>query len=268
MLVCRVVTDIAVTGAAGRIGSEVRETFADRSVTAVDVSPVEGEYLHDDHTFVEADVTDDVETLADAFPEDGAVVHLAARSGADESWERVRRPNVDGTERVYEAARRAGTSRVVFASSNHVTGMHNAADPGVPESLRADARALTVDSPVAPSGYYGVSKVAGEALGRLAADRHGVEVVNLRIGWFLTPERLAELQHEPEPTARYARAMYLSPRDCRHAFRRAVDADPPENPLTVHVTSANRERTMALTHTMRALGYEPRDDSAAVIDDA
>lgn len=257
-------THIAVTGAAGRVGSTVLEAFADRPVTAVDVSPVDNG--HDGHGFVEADVTDDVETLVDAFPDGGTVVHLAARSGADEPWERVRGPNVDGTHHVYEAARRAGTARVVFASSNHVTGMHNAADPEVPESLRADARALAVDSPVAPTGFYGVSKVAGEAFGRLAADRHGVEVVNLRIGWHLTPGELVALQDEPEATARYARAMYLSPRDCRHAFRRAVDADLPENPLTVHVTSANRDRTLGLTHTMRALGYEPRDDSAAVLD--
>lgn len=257
-------TGLAVTGAAGRVGTEVREAFADRTVTAIDVSPVED--LHDDHEFVEADVTGDVDALADAFPRRGTVVHLAARPGADEPWERVRGPNVDGTHRVYEAARRAGVERVVFASSNHVTGMHNTADPAIPESLRADARAVTPDTPVAPSGYYAVSKVAGEALGRLAADRDGIEVVNLRIGWYLTPERLLELQDEPEPTARYARAMYLSPRDCRHAFRCAVDADLPENPLTVNVTSANRERTMALAHTMRALGYDPRDDAAATLE--
>jgi L-arabinose 1-dehydrogenase [NAD(P)+] len=58
----------------------------------------------------------------------------------------------------------------------------------------------------------------------------------------------------------------MSLRDCIHGFRWAVAADLPENPLTVNLVSANRERYLSLTETMRSLDYAPRDDSSAVLD--
>ena len=61
--------------------------------------------------------------------------------------------------------------------------------------------------------------------------------------------------------------MWLSPRDCRDVVEKAVTADLPENPLTVNAVSRNRERYLSITETMRGLGYEPRDDSAEVVDD-
>jgi L-arabinose 1-dehydrogenase [NAD(P)+] len=116
-----------------------------------------------------------------------------------------------------------------------------------------------------PDSYYGVSKVTGEALADYYAETHGLEFVNLRIGWYLSAERLRELQAEPDSVARYARAMFLSPRDCRDILRRAAEADLPENPLTVNVTSRNANRYLSLTEAIRSLGYEPRDDAAKVL---
>jgi L-arabinose 1-dehydrogenase [NAD(P)+] len=110
-----------------------------------------------------------------------------------------------------------------------------------------------------------VSKAFGETLGTYYADRHDIEVVNLRIGW-LDSETLRRTIVEDKDNARYARAMYLSERDCRDALVKSVEADIPRNPLTVNILSRNQERYLTLTEAMRGLGYEPRDDSSEVFD--
>jgi L-arabinose 1-dehydrogenase [NAD(P)+] len=60
--------------------------------------------------------------------------------------------------------------------------------------------------------------------------------------------------------------MWLSPRDCRDAFEAAALSELPENPLTVHVISASDERCLSLTHTLRSIGYTPRDNASEVLD--
>ena len=251
---------VAVTGAAGDVGREALAGLQD----AHDVTPI----THREREGIEGVILDveDREALDDAFAGHDVVVHLAANPDPDASWESVYAVNVGGTYNVYEAARAAGVERVVFASTNHVHQMYNVADTSRPETTAADARALHPDEPPRPDSYYGVSKVSGEALGSYYADRHGLEVVNLRIGWLLSAEDVREKQAEPEETARYVRAMWLSPRDCRHGVRRAVEADLPGSPLALNLVSANDDRYLSISETMRAIGYAPRDNSGTVVE--
>src|SRR5690606_22347832 len=119
-----------------------------------------------------------------------AVVHLAGVP--DEApLADLLEANVLGAHHVLEAARRTGTPRVVLASSNRLTGCYPA------------ARTVSAEAPPRPDGLYGVSKVAVEALGRLYADKFGLQVVCLRIGSL-----------EPEPSEPRHLATWLSPDDC------------------------------------------------------
>jgi len=250
---------IAVTGAGGRVGEHVLPALAeDHDITPVDRDEVSG------WETVLADVTDEA-ALHDAFEGFDVVVHLAAQSASEASWWEVSEPNVDGTWNVYQAAAGNEVERVVFASSNHVTHMYNVTDPEEPRSQQppGEARAVSVNDDPRPSGPYGITKIAGEAIGTYHADRFGVDVVNLRIGWVLSPKDLSD--HQSTDLAAYARAMWLSPRDCRDGFRKAVAEPIPENPLTVNLLSENRERNMSMTKMMRALDYNPRDDSSDVV---
>lgn len=254
---------IAIIGAAGRIGGQSLQALRDHDLVAIDTEPVDSDDV-EDH---QLDITTDDDALSDALAGVDTVVHLAAHADPYETWENVLELNIDGTYRVFEAARDAGASRVVFASSNHVTHMHNIDDVDGPETMIADAEAVTTDDPDGPDSPYGISKVTGEAIGKYFADRFGMEVVNLRIGWYLREEELREYQDEPENVARYARAMFLSGRDCRDVVQGAVESSLPENPLTVNVVSDNRDRYLSITKTMRTLGYRPRDDSAEALTD-
>ncbi|WP_458206718.1 NAD-dependent epimerase/dehydratase family protein [Haladaptatus sp. NG-SE-30] len=253
-------TRIAVTGAAGNVG---RESLA--ALEEYDVTPITHRE-HDDIDGEVCDVTDD-EALADVLEGHDVVVHLAANPSPEADWRSTVDVNIEGTHNVFEAAREHDLQRVVFASSNHAVGMYNAADPSETETMVTDgAHPVYPDDPPRPDSYYGVSKVTGEALGTYYADRHGIEVVNLRIGWLLSEEDLRAEQDESAEHAHFARAMWLSPRDCRDVVRAAATASLPDTAVTAHAISRNDERFLSILQTERALGYRPRDNASEVLD--
>ena len=131
-------TRVLLTGAAGRIGSVLREGF--RGVFPVlrltDVRkispPSAGEEI------VDADLSD-FEAVSEATADVDVVVHLGAIPEEDR-FERLLRANIEGTYHVFEAARRRGVRRVVFASTNHVTGFYPASLPIRPDDpIRPDS---------------------------------------------------------------------------------------------------------------------------------
>ena len=88
------------------------------------------------------------------------------------TWDQIHQANIIGCYNLFEAARKKGVKRVVFASSNHAVGFY-------PRHHR-----IGTDVTPRPDSRYGVSKVFGEALGALYADKHGIGVTCLRIGNF------------------------------------------------------------------------------------
>ena len=98
-----------------------------------------------------------------------AVVHFGGIS-VEDRFEPILQSNIIGVFNLYEAVRKHGIKRVVFASSNHVTGFYKQTEK------------ITADAPMRPDGLYGVSKCFGENLSRLYFDRYGIETVCLRIG--------------------------------------------------------------------------------------
>ena len=235
---------VAVTGGEGRIAGIMR-MFLDQRFDFRWLSRED------------ADVTD-LAALEAAFEGADAVVHLAATADAYAGWEEVHAPNVIGSYNAYEAARRAGVRRVVYASSNHAMGMYmrdddRFADPDQPVQVGTDA-------PVRPDGLYGASKVWGEALGRFYAEEHGLEVVCLRIGWVPdddVPDADIGMRREPPDVARRAPGMWLSHRDCATLIEAALTAK--VRFAIVNGVSDNRGRWFTLDEGRRLLGWEPQD---------
>ena len=110
---------VLITGAAGLIGTGLREQFAGRyrlRLTDVRTPPALGE----DEAFVEVDLRDS-EAVQGVVEGVDAVVHLGGIASED-TWEAIRDVNIDGTYNVFESARRSGVKRVVYASSVHAVG--------------------------------------------------------------------------------------------------------------------------------------------------
>lgn len=253
-------TQVAVTGAGGTIGRETIKALSNNGHEVLALTHRE----HDDITSRVIEI-EDLDDLVEAFAESEIVIHMAAIGSARAEWERVNRVNIDGTYQVFEAARQTNVQRVVFGSSNHVTHMYNMPNPTNPEETEEDPCQVSPRDRFRPSSYYGISKLAGEGLGSLYADRFGLEVVNLRIGYFQEIETLRENQSKEPNRARQARAMFLSPRDYRQAINQAIETKLEKNPLTVNLISRNDDRYHTLIEAIRGLGYRPRDNSAEIL---
>jgi uronate dehydrogenase len=228
---------VLLTGAAGRIGTVLRGGLPARGWTlrCLDVVPVPDERPGEEQVVADAA---DLAAVVDATQGVDAVVHMAAIA-TESSWPAIRSVNIESTYCALEAARRAGVGRVVLASSNHATGY---------TERPAEGLLTEADAPPRPDTYYGVSKVAMEALGSLYADRYGMDVVCLRIGSAFA-----------EPTTLRHLATWLSPADTVALVDAALTAPSPGFSVVWGV-SANTRNWWDLT-AARALGYEPADDA-------
>jgi NAD+ dependent glucose-6-phosphate dehydrogenase len=240
---------VLLTGAAGRVGSAILDGIGDRyDWRLLDREPPTDDVPTDD--YVVADVTDE-EALREAMDGVRVVVHLAGEPRPEAPWESVLENNIDGAQTVFEAAADTGVEKVAFASSNHAVGAYE--NDRTPDIYRTvDDYRLDGSELPRPSNLYGVSKAAGETIGRYYHDHHDLSVVCVRIG------NLTE-GHPPIDYER-GQAMWLSYRDCAHLFDRCIRAD--YGYEIVYGISDNDRKYYSLDRARTVLGYEPQDNSA------
>lgn len=229
---------VLITGAAGKVGQMVRARMVGRPLRLLDVAAPEPARAAEDVEIRTGSVTD-AAVMRDACAGVGAVVHLGGVS-AENTWGSVLDVNIDGTRTVLEAARLAGVTRVLLASSNHAAGFRT----------RGEGDPLPADVPIRPDTYYGVSKAAMEALGSLYHDRYGMDVICLRIG---------TMDERPEDPR--ALATWLSPDDGTRLVEACLSAPSPGFRIVWGV-SRNTRRWWSLAEG-EELGYRPRDDAEA-----
>ena len=224
---------VLITGAAGGIGSCLRDGLRPLvdELVLTDVRPIEPGAKE---RVVRADLTDR-DAVSRAAEGMDAVIHLGGIA-TEAAFDELVGPNLVGTFNVFEAARRAGVPRVVYASSNHATGFYPV------------DRRLTGHEPPRPDSLYGVTKVYGEALGRLYVDKFGLEVVCIRIGFF------SDRPRQPRDLS-----IWLSRDDAVRLFIACLDA-PDVGYRVVYGASANARLFWDLTPA-RELGYDPQDNA-------
>lgn len=230
---------ILLTGAAGSIGRVLIPGLTDRGhqVVALDRVPVPDGFDGVWHTVDCAD-PDAVAAALDEQPLD-AVVHLAGHPG-EASLPESLTSHVVTTAALLDAMVEQQIPRIVYASSNHAVGR----TPRV-ESLGEDLGVLTRPR---PDTFYGVGKVAAEALLSLYVDRHGLDAVSCRIGSFL-----------PEPETVRHLSTWLSHDDCVRMMEASLTTTAPGYAVLYGI-SANTRAWWDLA-AGRALGYEPRDNA-------
>lgn len=226
---------LLLTGAAGGLGQILREALqAHANVVRVsdisEMAPAAGDH----EEVVSCNLADKagVHALADQVD---AIVHLGGIS-TERRFEDILDANIRGTFHIYEAARLHGIKRVVFASSNHVTGFY-------PQDVQLDAH-----SPRRPDCYYGLSKAYGEDLATFYFHRYGIQTVSLRIG-----------SSFPEPRNLRMLSTWLSYADLAHLVERALLAEDVGHTV-VYGVSANRDLWWSNRYAAH-LGFAPQDSS-------
>jgi uronate dehydrogenase len=230
---------LVLTGAAGRLGSYLREPLsklADELVSS-DIFDDVGD-LYPGERYVCADLAkfDEVHALIEGAD---MVVHFGA-IGDEMPFDNILQSNIIGAYNVWESAYQHGVRRVVYASSIHAVGMHKKTD------------FIGVDAAHRPDTFYGLSKCFAEDLARMYWDKRQIEAVCLRI-----------LSCAQVTNAR-ALGSWLSYDDLIHLVTRAIDTPVTEFSV-IYGVSAN-DRAPVSNEGARQLGYVPKDNAEQFAD--
>ena len=225
---------LLLTGAAGGLGRVLRPRLAARCslLRVSDIAAMDPAQANEQVVPAELQDAQAVHALLEGMD---AVVHLGGVS-TEQRFEAILQGNIVGTYNLYEAARKHGVKRIVFASSNHVTGFY-----------RQD-EVISPADPVRPDGHYGISKAYGENLSRFYFDRYGIETACLRIG-----------SSFPEPKDRRMLATWLSYDDLERLVVACLTA-PVVGHSIVYGVSVNQPRWWDNTAAGH-LGFVPQDSS-------
>jgi uronate dehydrogenase len=225
---------LLLTGAAGGLGLELRRRLKPHCevLRLSDIAELGSAAAGEELVPAALENADAVHALLQGVD---AVIHLGGVS-VEGPFEPILQANIVGTYNLFEAARKQGVRRIVFASSNHVTGFYRqdeVIDPGMP---------------MRPDGYYGLSKAFGENLAQFYFDRYGVETVSVRIG-----------SSFPEPKDRRMLATWLSYDDLERLVVASLTA-----PLVGHTViygMSDNTTTWWDNGSARHIGYRPQDSS-------
>ena len=237
---------VVITGAAGRIGSEiVEELSGTHDLCLMDRTPVPSRAS----VVVNLAGSGAVGRLprwTKTFQGAGAVIHLAADTRNLAPWKSVLHDNIEATWNVIEAAARHKVRRVVFASSNWaVKARERALAPACYANSGPKIASDVAPQPLYP---YGLSKDFGELAGRMFVDDGQLgSFVAVRIGYF----------HADPPEDENLRRLWIGSYDLRSLFRRCVEAEF-DGFHVVYGTSAQATAPYDLSHSRHLLSWEPR----------
>lgn len=225
---------LLLTGAAGGVGTALRDRLKAncdvlRLSDRVDFGPAQaGEEV------VVADLAD-AAAVSSMVQGCQAIVHLGGVS-VEGPFDPILQANIVGVYNLYEAARQHGVKRVVFASSNHVTGFYRQSDT------------ITPAHPPRPDSLYGVSKAFGEDLSRMYFDRYGIETACVRIGSAFA-----------EPRDRRMLASWLSFDDLHRLITACLTT--PVLGHSIIFGASNNAVSWYDNASVRHVGYVPQDSS-------
>jgi nucleoside-diphosphate-sugar epimerase len=243
---------VLVTGASGLIGGLVLDSLSGKyEFSSVNRRKVEG------IPCLQADIAD-LEAILPAFEGMDMVLHLSAYTEDINEWGGTLSVNIVGTYNVYEAARRHGVKRIVFASTGSTMCGYEKDFPygelAAGEYDKAGDSWTMIDHlwPVRPDSLYGVSKVFCEALGRYYTDYYGISVLNIRLGAVLDTDRPKLRRHFPG---------YLSQDDCVQMVDRCLSAPEGLRFDIFDAISDNQHRWRETAHATEVLGWKPQSSS-------
>lgn len=222
---------ILITGAAGGVGRALRGALAGKyQLRLSDLRPIKD--LKPGERFMRADITRMADMLRITRGVD-AIVHLGAYS-VEGPWPLILKLNIEGCYNAYEAARRNKVPRFIFPTSNHAVGFYR--------------RSEIIDHRVypKPDGRYGVSKVFGEALGSLYADKYGLRVLCIRIG-----------NANERPIDKRRLAIWISPRDLGQLV--SIGVEHPDLRFEIVYGVSDNHRSWYDNSNAKRLGYVPQD---------
>lgn len=235
---------VLITGAAGKVGSALWQAWEKQdtyTLTLMDINPIEGAMSRVE----QADIRD-YAAMKELCKEQDVLVHLAYVRQDSLGKVPGEVSDISASMTLFEAAREGGVQKIIYASTNHVSGWN--------ERLCSPPKFSTGDQ-VRPDSWYGAMKGMAEIAGRYLVDAHGMRFISIRIGTFNGTSEPNDIRHC---------STLLTPRDCVQLFGLAVDYEGPMKYLITYGRSANsdgyQQSYLDISGAVEVLGYQPQDN--------
>lgn len=231
---------ILITGPGGRVGTHLvplmREHFALR---LLDIKPLTAQK---DDEVLQGDIRN-FDCLKAACQGVRTMIHLAAIPDEDEFYSKLLPYNLEGVYTAFEAARQAGVKKVIFTSTGQTVLYY------------PKGEWVTPDMPARPWTVYACTKMFGEALARYYSDKHGVDMIVVRLCFFQPYD--SPLLRQPGDVNR----EWCSPRDLTQLLVKSIRAQNVRFAVFFGVSN-NTGRFWDISNARELVGYQPEDDAA------
>jgi uronate dehydrogenase len=225
---------LVLTGAAGRLGSYLREPLSKLADAFVSTDLVDDiGKLYAGESYIKANL-ESLDAMTDILKGADMVVHFGA-IGDEAPFDKILGPNIIGAYNVWEAAHRNGVKRVVYASSIHAVGMY-------PKN-----EFINTEVAHRPDTFYGLAKCFAEDLGRMYWEKCGLESIHMRI-----------LSCAKVTNAR-ALGSWLSYDDLIHLVTRCIET--PVSGFAIIYGVSNNDRAPVDNAKASFIGYRPQDNA-------
>ena len=240
---------VLITGAAGKVGTALWQAWEKQdtyTLTLMDINSIEGAPIKGAISRVEQADIRDYAAMKELCKGQDVLVHLAYVRQDSLGKMPGEVSDIGASMTLFEAAREGGVQKIVYASTNHVSGWN--------ERLSSPPR-FSTGAQFRPDSWYGAMKGMAEIAGRYLVDAHGMRFISIRIGTF---------SGTSEPNGIRHCSTLLTPRDCLQLFGRAVDYDGPVKYLITYGRSANsdgyQQSYLDISGAVEVLGYQPQDN--------
>jgi uronate dehydrogenase len=225
---------LVLTGAAGRLGSYLREPLSKLADALVSTDLVDDiGKLYAGESYIKANL-ESLDAMTDVLKGADMVVHFGA-IGDEAPFDKILGPNIIGAYNVWEAAHRNGVKRVVYASSIHAVGMY-------PKN-----EFINTEVAHRPDTFYGLAKCFAEDLGRMYWEKCGLESIHMRI-----------LSCAKVTNAR-ALGSWLSYDDLIHLVTRCIET--PVSGFAIIYGVSNNDSAPVDNAKASFIGYRPQDNA-------
>lgn len=226
---------LLITGAAGALGTVLRNNLKEYAdiLRLTDINAM-GQAAPNEE-IIQCDLAD-FDAVLSMVKDVDMIVHFGGIP-VESDFHSIVQANIIGSHNIYEAARRHGVKRVVYASSNHAIGFYKSTEVIDSEAMHR------------PDSFYGLSKCFVEDLGSYYYDKFNIESVNIRIGSCYA-----------EPSDYVMLATWLSFDDLTQLVVKALTT--PRVGFVVIYGASNNDQQYWDNSKVSFLGYAPKDNAA------
>lgn len=245
--------NILITGSSGLIGKILLQYLpSEYTITGVDVTK-----SSDKRTSVAN--LQNINEIKHHYADIDTVIDLAGISNLDADWNQIYNNNIPATYNCFEAAKQNKVKRIIYASSNHVTGLYES-EPPYSDVISGNYHKVDVSkfnhlnssSKIKPDSPYGIGKSFGESAAKYYSEKFGISVICLRIG-------TVNKYNKPMDIRQFA--TLLTHRDLVQLVLKSINAKSDIKYEIFYGVSNNKWRIWDLTESATKISYEPQDNT-------